>query len=166
MEAVVFDLDSTLADTRHRQYMLADIREGKATWEDYSLQCGMDGVIAGAVKLCQLLHMACFEIIIMTGRNDVAMEHTRLWLERHRIPYDALRMRAKGDHRPNGPWKTGIIASLEDEGYEIELVVEDYPVAAEAIRDKFPRIPVLVINPEYDKESPHQNVHGGTMEKG
>ncbi len=46
MNAVVlWDLDSTLANTSHRQHMVPLIKahtEGGPTWEDYSLACTED----------------------------------------------------------------------------------------------------------------------------
>jgi hypothetical protein len=169
--AVVFDLDSTLADTTHRQSMIpeitvsakvwADCRPGETqpTWDDYSMKCADDSPIAATIWLAK--HFAWstaepYDVIIVTGRSDGARELTNRWLTAHGVAIDRLIMRPEGDRTPNAIFKVAALDLLKEEGYEVELFVEDFPKVAEAIAEHHPEIPVLLVNPNY-----HNPVVGG-----
>jgi phosphoglycolate phosphatase-like HAD superfamily hydrolase len=158
--AVIFDLDSTLADTRHRQWMIPLIKQRKdgrpvdnsPTWETYSLACGQDTRIESTVRLAQFFAGEAGEpvsVVIVTGRSSAAREDTERWLLQNAVPYDRLIMRAEGDRTPNPVFKVSVLDDLTDDGWEIILFVDDYPAVADAVRHYHPEVPVLLVNPGY-----------------
>lgn len=159
LEIVCFDLDSTLASTYHRQHIITDIRAGTKTWEDYAMACADDTPIEGTVRLARMFHRAGYAIVIVTGRNDVARELTMAWLDNHEIPFHALIMRPKGDQTKNEKYKVDTVQGIISDGYKVALCIEDYPLAAEAIRNET-GTPVLLVNANYPVNSPHQNAVG------
>jgi predicted secreted acid phosphatase len=162
IEAVGFDLDSTIANTYHRQWMVEEIQTkpkfpGQKTWDDYSMACADDTPIEGTVALMRMLSAeAGLLIFIITGRSAAAEALTRHWLNRHHIPCDALVMRPTGDRTANGKFKVEQIRKCADLGYKVTLFVEDYPDAAEYIT-KHTGIPCLLVNANYPASAPHQN---------
>lgn len=148
---VVFDLDSTLADTRHRQWMIPLIKATNnkgPTWDGYSVACEGDTPIASTVFLARWFNEVN-DIVIVTGRSEAARQLTVNWLLYHSIPFTRLIMRPAGDRTPNPIFKVEAIDQLSDEGHEVRLVVDDYQAVADAMRHYYPDIPVLIVNPGY-----------------
>jgi hypothetical protein len=145
--AVLWDLDSTLANTTHRQHMVPAIKAKTGpTWEDYSMACVDDTPVEGTVALLRL--MTGLDHYAVSGRSECAYEATLDWFERHSIPiYDAF-LRPDGDHTPNGRYKVGVIKRLRAEGIDIALFVEDWKETADYIHDKT-GVPVLVVQGDY-----------------
>lgn len=157
---ILWDKDSTLAHTLHRQHMIEQIKAGQATWNDYSLACEGDGVIDGTAALMRLLSASGWLQFIVSGANAEAEPQIRAWALAHRIPYDGLILRATGNHQPNPAFKIGQIHALRDCGQEPMLFVEDWPACADQIREAT-GVPVLVVNPCYPGDSAHSNVPAG-----
>jgi uncharacterized HAD superfamily protein len=160
--AVLFDLDSTIASTLHRQWMVDLIRSGARgapTWDDYSMACAKDEPIEGTIALMRILAMDN-HLFIITGRSEAARELTLDWLSNHLVPFDDLYMRPAGDRTANGKYKVQTIEKLRERGYNPGLFVEDWPEAADYIREHA-GIPVLLVNANYPKDAPHQN--GGAV---
>jgi predicted secreted acid phosphatase len=154
IEAVTFDLDSTIADTLHRQWMVDEImakKPGAPTWDDYSMECVDDTPIAGTVALMRMLSSQGMLIFIVTGRSAAAKTMTRHWLEQNDIPCDALVMRPAGDRTPNGKFKVEKIRYLAELDYKVILHVEDSPDIAKYIQEHT-GIPVLLVNPAYPED--------------
>ena len=53
------------------------------------------------IRTLRGLSRAGMKIIVVTARPEVYREDTEWWLRRHAIPYRILRMRARGDDRPD-----------------------------------------------------------------
>jgi hypothetical protein len=157
---VVFDLDSTIANTFHRQWMVPLILAGgeeAPTWDDYSILCAEDTPIEGVVTLMRILSAeAGMLIFIVTGRSAAARDLTHEWLAKHKIPYDALLMRAAGDRTPNGVFKVAMIDQIRKGGYDPVLALEDWPQAGEYINEHT-RVPVVLVNANYPADALHQN---------
>jgi hypothetical protein len=147
---VLFDLDSTLCNTLHRQSMIPEIQAGAKTWEDYSLACMDDSPIEGAVLLARML-WPLHKIGIASGRNEAARTLTTRWLDLQAVPYDRLLLRPEGDYTENGLLKVRWIREYQAAGYDVAMFVEDWPETAETIRAAT-GVPVLVVNPCYPDE--------------
>lgn len=104
---VVFDLDGTLSDGRHRLHLLPKKEDAHITqaWDEFNLAAGDDGVFYDNLELMNDLFKAGHWIAILTGRCDVALDVTERWLEKHDAPYDELIMRKSGDHRQDIEFK-------------------------------------------------------------
>jgi hypothetical protein len=142
---VVFDLDSTLAWTHHR-WPLNPANNPDSSWDAYSAACRDDKPL-DTITLTMLL-WPHYEVHIVSGRQDSAREQTVTWLARHNVFYDELVLRKDGDHRPNAAYKVAYVKDLARAGRVTELVVEDWPETAQAVREET-GIPVMVINPCY-----------------
>lgn len=143
-----WDLDSTICSTVHRRHMVDAIRDGKATWDEYAMQCADDTPIAGSVALMRELGLGTH--IAISGRSGRALDLTHAWLARHDVPLDAVMLRQDGDHTPNGAYKVRVIRALQSGGADIRLFFEDWKEAAEHIAAET-GLPVVGINP-FDPE--------------
>lgn len=137
-----WDLDSTLARTLHRRYLVPFIKEGEATWHDYSMLCKDDEPIEGSVALMRELtghsHLA------ISGRSSRALSMTWTWVRYHKVPLNGIVLRP--DDTENGAFKVRIVNALKALGADIRLFFEDYDVAAAEIREQT-GVPVVGINP-------------------
>lgn len=96
---VVFDLDGTLADGRHRLHLLPrkDYHLTES-WTEFNLAAVDDLPIQDNIALCNALYRQYY-VVILTGRSDVAEQITRQWLTQNGVRYDALIMRKQADNR-------------------------------------------------------------------
>lgn len=127
-KAISFDLDSLLADTRQRQWMVPKIRAKEGlTWDDYSMACEKDEPIMANIYLLRTFREGGFKILINTGRSECAKAKTVAWLFRYGIPFDDLRMRPMGYHVRNGVLKREAIEAFEAEHHtRVVLHVDDW----------------------------------------
>lgn len=157
--AVLWDLDSTLANTAHRQPMVPLIKaKAGPTWEDYSMACVDDTPVDGTVALVRLLATSTYtdpdgnrqpyRQYGVSGRSDAARQLTLDWFAKHGIPLDNVYLRPAGDHTPNGKYKVGVIRRLRDKGVDVALFVEDWKETADYIYAKT-GVPVLVVQGDY-----------------
>lgn len=121
-DAVIFDLDGTLALTEHRSHFL----EGETKdWRGFFAACDADlpnkPVIAAMRAHCHAGH----RIYIVSGRSDEVKDKTSAWIIQHicpALPQDypfGLIMRAEGnftpDHILKGLWLDGGMIPSADE---------------------------------------------------
>lgn len=104
---VVSDLDETLANGKNRE---GHLKATPPNWTAFFDACETDEPIWPVIKVLSGLtsgFMGC-RIEIWTGRPERVRVQTERWLDRHRIRYARLRMRADGDFRPDtivkGEW--------------------------------------------------------------
>lgn len=154
--AVVWDLDSVLAKTEHRHWMVPEIKAGRLTWEDYALAAADDIPDPAAVDLLRLLSLSHLQAVV-TNRSAAARELTQRWFERHEIPARRLIMRPAAEAKTNVSerdayeWKARQILELESAGVAVLLAFEDWPDAAAVIRE-LTGVPVMVVNPCYPED--------------
>lgn len=118
---VTFDLDSTLADTRHRHHLIHP--DGVSTdWRAYSMACSNDSPIGATMSMATALQAAGHAVWVVSGRDADALDLTRTWLRRHGFKPD------------------GIILDTHDHGFTNHM---DYKVAAVQQAMKYSRLPHL-----------------------
>lgn len=139
---VMVDLDSTLADSRHRSPLLAVSDGQPANWERYALASGDDDPILPVVKLVDLLSPVC-DIHIVSGRHWASREVTVEWLLKHDIYYDVLALCP--DTELHVYWKLMWRDAIQELGYTVDLLIDDHPIFREAMDPT----PVVVINPGF-----------------
>lgn len=106
---VVFDLDGTLADDRHRLHL---IEGGEKRWDEYFARCDEDAEIGPMTRLFRVLQKSQNGWMeIWTGRSETVRDETVKWLTDHFIWPDVLLMRAKNDFRSNTDLKAGWLAA-------------------------------------------------------
>lgn len=97
---IIWDLDGTLSDGTHRIHLLPTKDYGNTkSWEAFNLASGDDTPFQDNIDLMNSLRYCGFDIVILTGRSDIAREITEKWLDDHGCHYDALIMRPFDDHR-------------------------------------------------------------------
>jgi uncharacterized HAD superfamily protein len=94
--AVLVDLDGTIADHEARLKLLP---KPDGDWEPFYRNQINDPTFEGVAELVRRLQDLF--IVIVTARPEKYREESQQWLVNNRIPYDAVLMRAEGDHRPN-----------------------------------------------------------------
>lgn len=131
-QCVIFDLDGTLADCRHR---LHHIKNGNKNWAAFFNEMGKDTAIGYVVKLLDLIHLADdsesddynLSIILCSGRPDSHRAQTEKWLHEMVIYHDLLLMRKTGDFRPDTAVKFEMLKKLREAGYDVLFAVDDRP---------------------------------------
>jgi phosphoserine phosphatase len=152
-DVVFFDLDSTLADTRQRQYLIDEAKEAgkEVDWEAYSLLCADDVPFPGPVRLARMLRNSGYFIVIVSGRSESAMSQTVRWLYGYEVPFDEVILRSNDNQSSNEEFKITAIRNWLDkhgETWEIDkprLILEDWPPAARAMEAE--GWTVLLFNP-------------------
>ncbi len=134
---VLADLDSTIADTRHRRHLCPTVDTSK-TWTDYALGCADDTPITGPIALLRTFAAFGDDIHIVSHRDPAARDLTAAWLDRHHIPYSALNL---------GVHKVTYVMHLRAAGHDIRLAIDDDPDIAAAYESV--DLPVVCVNPRY-----------------
>ena len=103
---VVFDLDATLANGKHRNHLVPkpDVAHRCESWDEHNLEADKDTPIQDTIDVCNALEET-HTIVILTGRCDVAEGITKAWLKGHGVRYDRLIMRGREDNRPDTVYK-------------------------------------------------------------
>lgn len=145
---VLWDLDSTLCNTQHRHWFAAEVREGKSTWDDYSMLCADDVPVPGALALMRQMDRHAHAAL--SARSECARGLTETWVRAYSVPLDGLILLpdlALGGSN-TGLWKAGEIRKLLDQGFSPVLMLEDNRDNAACIMRET-GIPVLGVNPLY-----------------
>lgn len=111
VKAIIVDIDGTLAIKGDR-----DIFDFK--------KCELDTVNEPIAELVRSLKYK-WEIILLSGREDICREETLRWLDKNNIPYSELHMRRASDHRKDAIVKKEIYDNNIKDNYEIVFVLDD-----------------------------------------
>ena len=118
---IIFDIDGTLADISHRRHYV----ETKPTdWVAFQALAHMDSVVEPIAAIIRSLPSKNV-IILCTGRGEQERSITDAWLDQHHIKYNALYMRAAGDHRHDDVVKEELLAQMRADGFNPQLAFED-----------------------------------------
>lgn len=128
----IFDIDGTLADTRHRlPILLLEQTEGK--WDRFYELCDRDPPIRGVIAVLDRLVASGADIKFFTGRSELVRRKTITWLLQHTITPirmlepEHLKMRLIGDHREASTLKSRWYDQLsEAEKRAVVAVFEDH----------------------------------------
>jgi hypothetical protein len=144
-EWVVVDLDSTLADTRHRHHL---IETSDPDWDTYSLACADDVPVLGVVQVVRMLSRS-YPIAIISGRSRAAYGPTVEWLKRHRVPWSDLVLKDVGDRSLPVPWKVNAVKSWLSRHPQdrVALIIEDWAPMRPVFEGM--GMPVLLVQPGY-----------------
>lgn len=138
MDAIIFDIDGTLADVGHRRH---HVTGGKREWDRFFEAMVDDPPLADVCLLADLLGQTKLvqdgevTLFLCSGRPDNYRAETESWLAKYAPSYfdraEALLMRAAGDYRPDTEVKREMLRGIEGQGYEVRLVVDDRPSVIE-----------------------------------
>ena len=121
-DAVIFDIDGTLADVEHRRgYLEGD----NPNWAAFNAAIGDDRVHQNVFRLARTLNAAGNAIILCSGRDGGFRRLTELWLTFNEVGYDGLYMRSAGDGRKDHVVKMELLDQIISDGFKPWLVVDD-----------------------------------------
>jgi uncharacterized HAD superfamily protein len=120
---VVVDIDHTLADAFWRDPLL-----GK--WEEYYAESMSDQPIAHVAAIVRAMSHEGREIVAVTARPESTRALTMRWMVQHRIPIDAILMRANDDYRSSVEVKRDLVVNLGLTNIEFAIEDRDDCVAA------------------------------------
>lgn len=132
---IIFDIDGTLADLRHRLHF---IQNGKKDYDGFFDAMGDDTPIEPVVWLARKLGTS-FGVICVSGRPDSHREQTSKWLKAHGLDIFNvvdIYMRKAGDYRPDHIVKREILDQIRADGYDPFLVIDDRPQVVEMWRSQ------------------------------
>lgn len=129
---VIFDLDGTLADGRHRLHLLPkQDYHLTESWTEFNLAAKDDLPLWDNIELCNTLAQR-YHLIILSGRSDVAREITKEWLTQHQVQYHELVMRKQSDNRKDTEIKEEFLRTV---GFDrIMCAFDDLPHVAYHLR--------------------------------
>jgi uncharacterized HAD superfamily protein len=135
---VVFDIDGTVADARHRLHLIA----GKADhdqWVRFFDAAVDDPPLAEGVARAKQL-AETHDIVWLTARPERVREMTEDWLAQHGLPTGRLLMLPDGEKKVARMFKLDAIRRLAQE-HEIALVFDDDPRVVALLEEA--KIPVV-----------------------
>ena len=109
--AVIFDLDGTLCDVRHRRHFVTEKPKNWKAWNEEMVNDTLNEPVALVYHL--LKQLTFYDVILVSGRSEDYREKTEKWLKDHAIAYDALYMRAHKDNRDDAVVKSEIADEIE-----------------------------------------------------
>lgn len=124
-KTVVFDIDGTLADHRHRLHFIeGPVKDWKAFFDGMS----NDGVFQPVCELLWMFYRSGTNVVFVTGRPERYRAVTKDWLARKlsiEVKDENLLMRHDGNRRSDVVIKTEALAALEARDMRPFLAIED-----------------------------------------
>lgn len=118
--AWLVDVDGTLADNTNRDPF---------AWH----LVGQDTLIEPVARMVRALATDA-RIVVMSGRDEVCSDATRVWLAEHQIPMDALFMRKAGDMRRDAVVKRELFDQYVAPRWHVLGVIDDRQQVVDAWR--------------------------------
>jgi phosphoglycolate phosphatase-like HAD superfamily hydrolase len=147
LESVIFDLDGTLADVRHRLPLIKG--EGKPDWPAFFDACVDDLPNNYVIRLNHILYR-CMTVFIASGRPDTHLSQTRHWLKKHQVRYHRLLMRKAKDYRPDTIVKKEMLDQIRSWKFNPVFAVDDRPAVVQMWREN--DVPCFVVDDAEWKE--------------
>lgn len=128
--AVIFDMDGTLADVSSIRHYLQFYDETKRRvikhfnkFHDESVNVLPHNHVVNAA---QVSHMLGHKTLIVTARKHMWRHHTAWWLAMHNVPSDMLMMRGNDDNRPDYEVKKDMLNIIR-KAYNVIHAWDDNP---------------------------------------
>jgi hypothetical protein len=128
---VLVDLDSTLADTRHRRD-LAPPHNPESTWSAYAKACIRDKPIWEIIHMVRY-HYVDHLIHLISGRDGSSIKETKYWLRLYDVPYDRLVLRPIDDETSNADIKVNYAKHVKSLGLDPILLIDDWVPTCDAM---------------------------------
>ncbi len=133
MTYVVFDLDGTLADCRHRVHF---VRDGNRDWKSFFAACVEDLPIRTTIAALNAHYDAGHRVEIWSARSDEVRKETIGWLVAQKIdPALLAHMRSAGDYTPDVDLKRSWLLALHPDERP-DIVYDDRQRVVDMWRDE------------------------------
>lgn len=129
--AVIFDMDGTLADCAHRLHYVNG--PSRKNWESFFAEAKKDPPRKEILQLASELS-ANNAILIASGRPEHLRKVTESWLLQHGLKPSRIYLRKEHDRRPDGAVKAEMLERMREHGYQPWLVIDDRQSAVDAWR--------------------------------
>ncbi len=131
---VLFDLDGTIADNRHRQHFVTQVPKN---WDAFFDAQHLDTPNKSVVALYNALRASeHFQLIVVTARPERYRNVSEQWFASNDICLDRLIMRVDGDRRSDELVKKEILETLRLEGLNPILAIDDRGSVVQMWRDE------------------------------
>lgn len=118
-QAIICDIDGTLADCEHRRHLLPN-------YDAFHAAMGKDPVIEPVRELLWMIGSTDVEVFLCSGRPEEYRKVTLDWLINNDIPYDHLLMRPKNDSRPDVVIKKEMLEQIRNQfDCEVLFTIDD-----------------------------------------
>lgn len=134
---VVSDIDGTIADVGHRRRYVATRPRNWAAW---NAAMADDTVHEDIKALLAILQEAGCMLVLCSGRGEETRAVTEQWLRDNGFTWQALYMRAAGDHRPDSVVKVELLNRIRRDYGEPNLWFDDRQSVVDAIRSQGVRV--------------------------
>lgn len=121
--AIIVDLDGTLAKNV----------SGRSPYD--WLRTGEDAVHNHIKEIVNNFSKDFYEILVVSGRDEVCRKITENWLTENEINYDHLFMRTENDHRDDVIVKRELFDQYIGQVYSVFVVIDDQPKVCRMFRD-------------------------------
>ena len=137
---MVFDLDGTLCDDRHRAH---HIEYPPKDMDAYNAELGYDPPVPGVVELAIMAQNAD-HLGVLSGRDDKWLGPTRDWLRKQGLFPDYIQLRPPAFSGISNPeYKVAMLADLA-ERIPVRVVVDDHPGVKRLVEAEL-KIPVVTV---------------------
>jgi hypothetical protein len=128
IDAIIVDVDGTVALMNPPESMY-----GRTPFEWDKVK--LDSPNQPIIDLVQILRDTGLKVMVVTGRDGVALNDTKAWLTSHGVVYDAIFIRPEGDYRPDTEIKKEIYDNHIKDTYNIKYVIDDRKKVVEMWRE-------------------------------
>lgn len=146
MSTIILDLDGTIADDRHRLYLITGT---KPNYSEYHAACEHDPVMNRG--LITLVSKKDYSLLFITSRPEKYREQTWKWLLDagfDTVLFDSdLLMRPDGDLRPSPVLKLALLEKSGVDPHEIVCAFDDRADVLQMYRDRL-GIPTVLVGYE------------------
>ena len=118
--AILVDLDGTLADIKHRLYLLQERPKNHRAFEKLCVNDEVNFPVCLVVKALE----SYADIVIVSGRSSDVRKETEEWLQENSISYNDIYMRKSGDYRADNIIKDEILMQIKEK-YDILFAIDD-----------------------------------------
>lgn len=133
MQAVIIDIDGTLADVRSIRHLLAgSIFTTSEEMLDLYHKLAIDVPVVEPIYIfTQQALEEDVTLFFVTARKERYRQDTIDFLRRHEIEYHGLYMRADDDMRSDVELKKDILEKIRSQGYRVTTAFDDNPQIVE-----------------------------------
>ncbi len=123
---VVSDMDGTLADISHRQYLVRKDGRSFPNWDKFFELCPLDTPRQDVIDKVMTLKNSGLDLIIVSARPEKCRKDTEKWLKEAGVTWDRLIFRQNGDTRDDRIVKQEILDRLLEKD-KVVKIFDDRP---------------------------------------